>query len=151
MDINDLISESQICTDIEGNTKKEAISKLVDILDNSGKLYNKTDFLKDVIKREESISTGIGNGIGIPHGKSAAVKQVSLALGICKKGIDFDSFDGEPVHIIFLIAAPQDADDLHLRILSTLSRKLMHEEFREALKKAKISKEIMNILHEYIT
>ncbi len=147
MDINTLISKNQICIDLKGKNKKEVIAEMVDILNTSGKLNDKNLYLQDVIKREEAISTGIGNGIAIPHGKSTAVNEASLALGISRQGIDFDSLDEEPVHIIFLIAAPENADDLHLKILSQLSRKLMHEEFRNALKSAKSNEEIINILN----
>jgi PTS system nitrogen regulatory IIA component len=147
MDITNLISESLICTNLKGETKDEIISELVDIVDKSNCLYNKYEFLNDVLKREKSISTGIGNGIGMPHGKSTAVKQACLALGISKKGINFDSMDDELVNIIFLIAVPKEADDLHLKVLGCLSRKLMHEEFREALKKENTSKKIIELLN----
>lgn len=147
MDITNLISESLICTNLKGETKDEIISELVDIMDKNNCLYNKYEFLNDVLKREKSISTGIGNGIGMPHGKSTAVKQACLALGISKKGINFDSIDDELVNIIFLIAVPKEADNIHLKILGYLSRKLMHEEFREALKKEKTSKKIIECLN----
>ncbi len=147
MNITELISKEQICMDIKSNTKEDAILELVEALDKSGNLCDKKVYLCDVLKREGEISTGIGNEIAIPHGKSKGVKKASLAFGVSKKGIDFQSYDEKLVHLIFLIAVPENSNDLHLRVLSQLSRKLMHEEFREKLKNANTSDEVLLILN----
>lgn len=148
MNINELINKQQICMNLKGNSKEEVILELVQALDKSENLYDKNTYLRDVMKRESEISTGIGNEIAIPHGKSKGVKNACLAFGISKNGIDFQSYDGELVHLIFLIAVPESSDNLHLRVLSQLSRKLMHKEFRQNLKNAKSNEDVLLILNE---
>ncbi|WP_066500671.1 PTS sugar transporter subunit IIA [Abyssisolibacter fermentans] len=147
MDITELINKEQICMELHGDTKEEVICELVDAIDKSNNLHDKNIYLSDVIKREGEISTGIGNEIAIPHGKSKGVKNASLAFGVSKKGIDFKSFDEKLVHLIFLIAVPEDSNNLHLKVLSQLSRKLMHPEFRHKLKNANTKEEILLILN----
>lgn len=148
MDINKLISAEHICMQLKGTTKEEVIEELVQYMDDKNILFDKNLYLKDVLLRENEIPTGIGNGIAIPHAKSRGVKKASIAFGISKNGVDFKSFDNNLVHLIFLIAVPENSNDLHLKLLSQLSRKLMHEEFRKRLKNAKSKKEILLILNE---
>lgn len=136
MEIRDMFSKERISFDLKATTKEEVIDELIDILYKDGKITDKEEFKKAVLKREEEFSTGIGMGIAIPHGKSAAVKEASIVFGKSEKGIDFNSMDGEPAHLFFLIAVPEESNDVHLKALSEISRRLMHEEVREKLYKA---------------
>lgn len=133
MRIIDLLKEESI--DLHGpqGNKTDTLTHLVHLMDNSGNLEDTTSYLQAVLKREAEGSTGIGEGIAIPHAKTSAVKTPGLAAMIVKDGIDFDSLDGAPAHLFFLIAAPQGGNDIHLELLSRLSRLLMDDEFRSAL------------------
>ncbi|GFN35109.1 PTS sugar transporter subunit IIA [Tepidimicrobium xylanilyticum] len=136
MNIEKLLTPERISFNLVGRSKEEAIDELIQILYQDGVINSKEDFKLAVMKREKEFSTGIGYGIGIPHGKSNAVLEPSIALGISKEGIEFDSMDGKPVNLVFLIAVPFKSDDVHLKVLSYISRKLMHSQVREKLIKA---------------
>lgn len=140
IDIN-LIDLNLNCT-----SKEAAIISMADLLDKSGRLNNKKEYIKEVIKREKLSSTGIGFGIGIPHGKSSAVKVASLVFGRINQGIEWQSLDGDPVNIVFLIAVPEKSPNQHLRILASLSRKLMDQEFRKQLREIKNKEMVMEML-----
>lgn len=133
MTTKDMFSKERVKFNLSATTKDEVISELIDILVEDGKVIDKNKFKEAVFKREEEFSTGIGMGIAIPHGKSSAVKEASIVFGLSNKGIDYDSMDGEPAHLFFLIAVPEESSDLHLRALSEISRKLMHTEIRKQL------------------
>jgi PTS system nitrogen regulatory IIA component len=148
MDIGKLLTPNRISFQLKGRTKEEAIEELIEILYKDGTIKNKEDFKIAVMKREEEFSTGIGHGIGIPHGKSEAVNEASIAFGISQDGIDFDSMDGQPVNLLFLIAVPNKSDDVHLKILSYISRRLMHDDVREKLIKAKTYAQILEAFQE---
>lgn len=108
----------------------EILQELVDVLDNGGALENKDEFLKVVKAREAISSTGLEEGIAIPHGKTKAVKKPAVAFGR-SEGVDFNSLDGEPSKLFFMIAAPEDATDSHIETLSKLTDKLLDDEVRE--------------------
>lgn len=133
MEIQDLLSASRMSFDLKAGTKADAINEMVDILNADGKLTDKEQYKAAVLHREKEFSTGIGMGIAIPHAKNAAVKEAALTFGISKKGVDYESLDGELAHLFFLIAVPANSNDVHLKVLSYISRKLMHEEVREKL------------------
>ncbi|AEE92674.1 MAG: PTS sugar transporter subunit IIA [Tepidanaerobacteraceae bacterium] len=133
MEIRDMFSKERVNFDLKATTKEDVLDELIDILYKDGKITDREEFKKAVLKREEEFSTGIGLGIAIPHGKSAAVKEASIVFGKSKKGIDFNSMDGEPAYLFFLIAVPEESNDVHLKALSEISRRLMHDEVREKL------------------
>ncbi|WP_300350980.1 PTS fructose transporter subunit IIABC [Clostridium sp.] len=149
MKISQLLSIDTINLNLSAIKKEEAIDQLVDVLGNSGKLTDKSLYKKEILKRESLSSTGIGEGIAIPHAKTSAVKKASLALGICKNGLDYDAIDGEPVNIIFMIAAPEGANNEHLETLSKLSVLLMNPEFKLGLLNSKKPKDILNHLDKF--
>lgn len=149
MKISQLLSIDTINLNLSAIKKEEAIDQLVDVLWNSGKLTDKSLYKKEILKRESLSSTGIGEGIAIPHAKTSAVKKASLALGICKNGLDYDAIDGEPVNIIFMIAAPEGANNEHLETLSKLSVLLMNPEFKQGLLNSKKPKDILNLLDKF--
>ena len=143
-DIRELLSETRVSFDLKAKSKEEVINELIDILDRDGKLYDRGKFKEAVLKREQEFSTGIGFGIAIPHGKDDSVKEPAITFGVSKTGVDFNSFDGMPARIFFLISVPMESNDMHLKILSEISRKLMHENIRKALMNARVYEDILN-------
>ena len=133
MRITDLLDKKSVTLDLVASTKIEAIDKMIDLVENSGNLNNKEEYKKAIIAREEMSTTGIGEGVAIPHAKTKAVNKACLASGVSKDGIDYESFDGSLSHLFFMIAAPDGANDTHLEVLSRLSTILMDEEFRNSL------------------
>ena len=133
MRITDLLDKKSVTLDLVASTKMEAIDKMVDLVGNSGNLNNKEEYKKAIIAREEMSTTGIGEGVAIPHAKTKAVNKACLASGVSKDGIDYESFDGSLSHLFFMIAAPDAANDTNLEVLSRLSTILMDEEFRNSL------------------
>lgn len=146
MKIIDLLDDKSIRLNAEVHSKKEALDTLVDLMDASGKLNDIETYRKGVYAREEEGSTGIGEGIAIPHCKSAAVNQAGLAAMVAPKGVEFDSLDGEPANLFFLIAAPDTADNVHLDVLSHLSVLLMDPDFTGKLREAETIEEFKKVI-----
>ncbi|MFR3360129.1 MAG: fructose-specific PTS transporter subunit EIIC [Eubacterium sp.] len=146
MKIIDLLDDKSIRLNAEVHSKKEVLDTLVDLMDASGKLNDIETYRKGVYAREEEGSTGIGEGIAIPHGKSAAVNQAGLAAMVAPKGVEFDSLDGEPANLFFLIAAPDTADNVHLDVLSHLSVLLMDPDFTGKLREAETVEEFKKVI-----
>lgn len=146
MKIIDLLDDKSIRLNAEVHSKKEVLDTLVDLMDASGKLNDIDTYRKGVYAREEEGSTGIGEGIAIPHCKSAAVNQAGLAAMVVPKGVEFDSLDGEPANLFFLIAAPDTADNVHLDVLSHLSVLLMDPDFTGKLREAETVEEFKKVI-----
>ena len=144
-EIRDVLKPAFINFDLKTTDKQAAISELANTFLTKGVVTNDSVYLEAVMKREEESTTGIGFGVAIPHGKSAAVAEPSLAFGRSQAGIQYDSMDGKPVHLMFLIAVPETSNDEHLRILTKLSRKLMHEDVRQKLMTVTDAEEIYQI------
>ena len=143
MKITDLLSTSAIKINGSASSKEELISKMVDLMANNGNIINKEEYKRVVLEREIEGTTGIGEGIAIPHGKTDAVSKPGLAAMVVPNGVEFDSLDGQPVKLIFLIAAPNTKDNVHLDVLSRLSTLLMDTRFREELLNAETAAEFM--------
>ena len=148
MKITDLLEEKSIRLNAAASSKKEALNQIINLINQTGNITNKDEYKEIVFKREEQGTTGIGEGIAIPHGKSSKVKKASLAAMVIPNGVDFESLDNKKVNLMFLIAAPETKDNIHLEVLSRLSALLMDESFREKLKRAKSSKEFLNYIDE---
>ena len=148
MKITDLLSERSIMLQGKPNSKKEAIDQLVDLMMENGNIKDKEEYKKVVLKREEEGTTGIGEGIAIPHGKTDAVIKPGLAAMVVPDGVDFASLDGSPAKLLFLIAAPNTEDNVHLEVLSRLSTLLMDTNFRQALYDAKTPKEFLKCIDQ---
>lgn len=133
MKIVDLIAKESISIDEGKMSKLEAIDRLVTLMENSGNLVDREDFKGAVIAREESGTTGIGEGVAIPHGKSAGITRAGISTMVVKEGLDYDSLDGEDTKLFFMIGVPKDSADEHLKVLARLSTILMDESFREDL------------------
>ena len=144
--ISELLSKELYIETLRAKTKEEAINEMVNCLELNGKLNDKAKYAEAVFHRESEFSTGIGMGVAIPHGKSSGVKTPSLVFARSKEGVDFESMDDEPAFLFFLVAVPEDGGDEHLKILSTLSRKLMHQSVRDELMQAQSYEDIIRIL-----
>lgn len=148
MKITDLLKKNGIAINPNVKNKEEAIDKLVNLMDATGKLTNKEEYKKAVLAREELSTTGIGDGIGIPHAKTKAVKTAGLSAMIITDGIDYDSLDGQPTKLFFMIAAPEGENNVHLDVLARLSTILMDEKFKNTLIKAKSVEEFLSLIDE---
>lgn len=148
MRITDLIDKRSICLDGTPHTKKEALDQMVSLMAASGKIADEEGYRKQVYLREEESTTGIGGGIAIPHGKCAAVRKPGLAAMVVRDGVEFESLDGMPAHLIFLIAAPDTEDNIHLDVLSKLSVLLMDQNFVEKLTKAETAEEFLSVIDQ---
>ena len=146
MRITDLLSAESIELNGTAKNKTDVLNQMVDLMEKSGNLSEKETYRSAVFAREEEGTTGVGDGIAIPHGKSSAVTAPGLAAMVIKEGVEYDALDGAPVDLIFLIAAPNTKDNVHLEVLSKLSVLLMKEEFTEALKAASSKEEFLQII-----
>lgn len=148
MRITDLLKPCSVELNGTASSKEEVICKMVDLMAEAGNISDKEAYRAGVFKREEEGTTGIGEGIAIPHAKTEAVKAPGLAAMVLRDGVDYDALDGEPVHLIFLIAAPNTKDNVHLEVLSRLSMLLMDEGFKERLINAESVKEFLEYVDQ---
>ena len=148
MKITDLLKKDAIDLNVQAQSKEELLKKAVKLMQNNGNINNQEEYLKLVMNREKEGSTGIGEGIAIPHGKGESVSKPGLAAMVIPKGVDFEALDGKPVQLLFLIAAPNSKENIHLEVLSRLSTLLMDEEFREKLIHAKSKEEFLHIIDQ---
>ena len=148
MKIMDFLSDDALTVDLKSINKTDAIKELVDLLINAGELdkKDKTKVVELLIAREALGSTAIGHNVGIPHAKTDCIKDLVGAFGLSKKGVDFDSLDGEPVYIFFLLLAPQDSAGPHLKALARISRLIKDKYFRDTLRQAKDKKDVSKII-----
>ncbi|MBI2094828.1 MAG: PTS sugar transporter subunit IIA [Candidatus Omnitrophica bacterium] len=148
MKIVEFLNEKAVSADIKATTKEGVIRELVDLLTKAEGIKNKEELVKVLINRESLGSTGIGQGVGIPHGKTNTIKRLVAAFGICHQGVNFDALDGEPVYIFFLLVAPEDSAGPHLKGLARISRLLKDKFFRETLKQMTDEKAILKLIRE---
>jgi PTS system fructose-specific IIC component len=146
MRITDLLDKRSISLTAAPKSKEEALNEAIALMAESGKINDTEGYRRQVFAREEESTTGVGEGIAIPHGKCAAVNRPGLAAMVIKDGVDFESLDGEPVTLLFLIAAPDTKDNVHLDVLSKLSMMLMDEEFTKSLRNASTAEEFLEII-----
>ena len=146
MRITELMDKRSIEIGGRPKDKKEALDQMIALMLKSGKIKDEEAYRRQVYAREEEGTTGIGEGIAIPHGRCDAVEKPGLAAMVVKGGVDFDALDGEPVTLIFLIAAPNTKDNVHLDMLSKLSVMMMDEEFQAALRNAGTPEEFLEII-----
>ena len=146
MRITDLLDKRSISLTAAPKSKEEALNEAIALMAESGKINDTEGYRRQVFAREEESTTGVGEGNAIPHGKCAAVNRPGLAAMVIKDGVDFESLDGEPVTLLFLIAAPDTKDNVHLDVLSKLSMMLMDEEFTKNLRNASTAEEFLEII-----
>jgi fructose PTS system EIIBC or EIIC component len=149
MKITELLSKDTILLHMDGSQKEEAINQLVDVLYKADKIADRSAFKAEIIKREQLSTTGIGDGIAIPHAKTKAVKKAAIAFGKSVSGINYEALDNKPSHLFFMIAAPEGANNTHLDALARLSGMLMKAEVRYQLLTATTAEEIIEIINQY--
>jgi fructose PTS system EIIA component len=150
--IDDLINPNLVKLDLEATDRRGAIRELAGLMEQDGRVDDPPTYVEAVLAREEETGgTGMESGVAIPHAKSAAVSRPSLAFGRSNPGIDFGAEDGTPSDLVFLIAAPQGADELHVRVLSRLARKLIHDDFRAALRDADSPEQLVETLRTEVS
>lgn len=150
MKISDFLCPEAVTAELQATTKQEVIEEMVGLLVSAGAIdkKSKAKFVEVLMAREALGSTAIGQGIAIPHGKSENVGSLVAGLGISKKGVDFDSLDGDPAYIFFLLLAPIDSAGPHLKALARISRLLKDKYFRENLKSVKDDKTILKLISQ---
>jgi PTS system nitrogen regulatory IIA component len=148
MKLSDLINEKAISTSLRSATKKEVIKELVTLLEKAHDLRTGGEILEKVAERESTMSTGIGNGVAIPHGKAKSIDTLVASCGISPKGIDFQSVDGEAVRLFILLVSPEELRGPHVRALANISRLLKEESVREHLKKCTSAQEFLEVLKQ---
>ena len=148
MKIMDFLNKDAVNIELKSSKKENVIKELVELLSSAYPIKDKGKLVRVLLERESLGSTGIGQGVGIPHAKSDVVDKLIGALAVSRTGINFDSLDGEPTHKFFLLVAPEDAAGPHLKALATISRMLKDKFLRDSLIVAKDKKTILNIINQ---
>lgn len=149
MEIKDLLRKELMIMDLKASTKMEAIDEMIEKLKTEGIISDADEFKKLILAREEKSSTGLGEGIAMPHAKTSVVVKPSVLFARSHKGLDYDSLDGEPVHIFFMIAASEGAHDLHIETLAKLTKMLLNDDFTKGLLTCNNSDEIYALVDKY--
>jgi len=148
MKISDILNADVIAVNMDVADKDDALKKIIALADKSGKILDIQKVTEIIFEREKMVSTGVGKGFAIPHGKTDAISDIVAAFVITKEPIDFDSIDGEPVRFIFLLVGKETLLNTHIKLLSRISRLMNKDDFREKLLQAKASDEVLNIFKE---
>ena len=143
MNLLDILSLESTIVDLQGESKEDIIAELVNSLSVGDAITDRDQVLQAVLDREKIMSTGIGDGIAIPHGKSAAVTELVAAMGTQRRGVDFDALDGEPAFVFFLLVSPANVSGPHIKALARISRLLKNDEFKKKLIEANSAEEII--------
>lgn len=146
MKLSKFCEEELMTFDLQGQSKEEVITELVEMAAQSNLVRDRDDLLAAVLEREKLVTTGVGYGVAFPHAKTRALKGIVIVFGRSEVGIDFEAMDKKPVHLFFLIAAPEDAIGAHLNVMARLSYVMKSEKNRERLMRAKTAGEVMLIL-----
>lgn len=151
MDIKEFMKESLINVDLKGKNKKEIIEEMSLMFEKSGKINNLTEFTKAIFERENVSSTALESGIAVPHCKSKAVNETCIAFGLHRNGVDYDSMDGEPSKLFFMIAAPEGSTDAHIECLAELTKYLLDDNFREELLKVEKPEDVIKLMERGVS
>jgi mannitol/fructose-specific phosphotransferase system IIA component (Ntr-type) len=146
--LTDLLTAERVRIPLEGRTKDDLLQELVDVVVDDAATPDRVEVLHAVREREAVLSTGIGHGVAIPHGKSAALAELRMAAGRATEPVDFDALDGQPVSLFFLLVGPESAAGPHIKALSRISRLVRRDEVRERLVAAKTAEEFIQALQE---
>ncbi len=146
--LSQVLKPGCVVVPLKSREKLAVIAELIDVLDRNKLLLNKEVALQSVLAREQTRSTGIGSGIAIPHGKSNAIRELVMSVGIAGQPIDFDSVDGKPVSIVILLLSPIDQTGPHIQALAKISRLMLDETFRTKLQKANSPQQVCDLLSE---
>ena len=148
MSLTELLDESAVLVNLKGTQKQDVIEELAEALTASGKISDNREVLQAVLEREKIMSTGIGKGVAIPHGKCKAVDKLVGVLGIKKEGVDFQSLDEQPVFLFFLLVSPLNVSGPHIRALAHISRLLRHDNLRKRLIATETPREVLELITE---
>ncbi len=149
MNLSDLLTAQLVLFPLVAASKDEAITQLIEILEKNDQLKNVEDAKSAVFAREKLMTTGVGKGVALPHGKFADTEDVLISFGISRNGVDFDAIDGQPVHIFVLLLTPEKYPSKHLELLSKFSKMLNIDDCRKELLMANSAGEIVAILYQY--
>ena len=148
MKISDILTENLVATGLAGTTKNDIIEAMIDLVASSPKVMDKEKVRKAIFEREEIMSTGVGNGFAIPHGKTEAVADIVAAFAVTAQPIDYQSLDEKPVRLVFLLVGKDNLVGPHIKLLSRISRLMNKEEFRRRLLDLKTPKEILEAFRQ---
>jgi nitrogen PTS system EIIA component len=146
--ILDFLDPNAVVVDVAATSKRAVLEELASILARNGKIKDAAATVEILMEREKLGSTGIGQGIAIPHAKTDQTTQMTAAFGLSRRGVNFDALDGEPVHIFFILVAPPDAAGLHLKALARISRLLKDKFFRQSLRDVRDAAEVVKIIRD---
>jgi PTS system nitrogen regulatory IIA component len=149
MKLSELLGEDNIVVELIAKDKRSVLEELVEAIVNSDTHVDKQTLVKVLLERERLGSTGIGDGVAIPHGKYHGITQPLISFGRSRAGLDFESMDGQPAHLFFLLVAPENSANIHLKALATIARILKNSGFRKALMEASTSGEIYQKIIQY--
>jgi fructose-specific phosphotransferase system IIA component len=149
MEISDLLTENLIELNLTGETKEEVLAEMVDLLKEEAKITSKSEFYQQILAREEEGTTGLGRGVAIPHGKSDVVNELALVFGRSEAGIDFDSRDGKPVHLFFMVADYEGHSPEYLELVGSITREIRKEDYRAELLNATDTGEVIAATEKY--
>jgi mannitol/fructose-specific phosphotransferase system IIA component (Ntr-type) len=149
MGIENILTESLISDDLKGSDKYSVIESLLDLLWRDKKLEDRETCLRDLVERETYLSTGLENGLAVPHAKTAAVKDLLVSFGVCPGGLDFGTLDGKPAHFVFLVVSPLDTSGPHIKMLAQITRNFREQGVGEKILSAKSKKEILEIIQNF--
>ena len=147
MRLSELLNPSSISLRLRAQTKREALVELVELLESAHGFQSQGEILDRVMRREAMMTTGIGNGVAIPHGKARSVDRMAAACAVAPEGLEFESEDGLPVYLLVLFVSPENDTTLHVRMLANLSRLLKEESVRKSLREAKSIDSFISVLH----
>ncbi len=148
MRLSELLNPSAITLRLKAKTKREALVELVGVLEAAHGFASQGEILDRVMRREAMMTTAIGNGIAIPHGKARAVDRMAAAVGVIPEGLEFEAEDGQLVHLVVLFVSPESATTLHVKVLANISRLLKEEGVRRSLREARSGEEFMATLQQ---
>jgi len=148
MRISDILNEQLVMTDLKGDSKEDIINALVDLIGSSDRVLDKEKVRQAIFDREKLMSTGVGNGFAIPHGKTDAVADIVAAFAITAEPIDFDAMDKKPVRLVFLLVGKDNMVGPHIKLLSRISRLMTKEQFRNKLLEIKTPREILETFRQ---
>jgi nitrogen PTS system EIIA component len=147
MMLSELLNPGAVTTRLKATTKREALAELVELLESAHGVKSQGEILDRVLRREAMMSTGIGNGVAIPHGKARAVDRMMGACAVSPAGVEFESVDGEPARLFILLVSPENVGAPHVRVLANISRLLKEEPVRQKLRDAASPAEFLAVLH----
>ncbi|MGM0502717.1 MAG: PTS sugar transporter subunit IIA [Bacillota bacterium] len=149
MKISSALTKELIELDLKGENREEVLKEMVELMKEEDRITSKSEFYQTLLEREQEGTTGLGRGVAIPHGKSEVVNELALVFGRSEQGIEFNSRDGKPVHLFFMVADYKGHSPEYLKLVSQLTKNVRQDEFRESLLEAETKEEVIETIKEY--